>query len=125
MNRCWLSGGHESSACMANCKMDQKPRSPKISVVTPSYNQGQFLEQTILSVLDRDYPNLEYIIIYGGPNDNSVETIERYAERLAYWVGEADEGQTGPISKGFRMPQVRFSPGLAQMTSIFQALLTQ
>lgn len=74
---------------------------PKISIITPSCNQGQFLEQSILSVLKQEYPNLEYIIIDGSSTDASVEIIKKYGNDLAYWVSEPDKGQTEAINKGF------------------------
>jgi glycosyltransferase involved in cell wall biosynthesis len=73
---------------------------PKISIVTVSFNQGQFLETTIKSVLNQNYPNLEYIIIDGGSTDNSVEIIQKYEDNLAYWVSEPDGGQSEAIQKG-------------------------
>jgi glycosyltransferase involved in cell wall biosynthesis len=74
---------------------------PRITVVTPSYNQGQFLEQTISSVLGQQYPNLEYIIMDGGSTDESVEIIKRYEKHLAYWTSGPDGGQSAAINKGF------------------------
>ena len=75
---------------------------PKISVVTPSYNQGPFLERTILSILNQNYPNLEYFVIDGGSTDNSVNIIQKYEDRIDYWVSEKDKGQTDAINKGMR-----------------------
>lgn len=74
---------------------------PKITVVTPSYNQGQFLEETILSVVGQQYPNLEYIVIDGGSTDTSVEILKKHEPNLAYWVSEKDRGQAHAINKGF------------------------
>lgn len=74
---------------------------PKVSIITPSYNQDKFIEETILSIINQNYPNLEYIIIDGGSTDNSVEIIKKYEKYLAYWISEKDSGQSEAINKGF------------------------
>ncbi len=74
---------------------------PRVTIITPSFNQAQYLEETLRSVLDQGYPNLEYMVIDGGSTDGSVEVIKRYADRLAWWVSEKDSGQGEAINKGF------------------------
>lgn len=74
---------------------------PKISIVTPSYNQGQYLEDTILSVLGQGYPNLEYLVLDAASTDNSVAIIKKYENQLSYWISEKDSGQADAINKGF------------------------
>jgi glycosyltransferase involved in cell wall biosynthesis len=73
---------------------------PRLTIVTPSLNQGRYLERTIRSVLDQGYPNLEYIVVDGGSSDESVKILRRYDDRLAYWVSEPDSGQANAINKG-------------------------
>lgn len=73
---------------------------PKISVIIPSYNQGEFLEETILSILTQNYPSLELIIIDGGSSDCTIDIIKKYTEFIFYWVSEKDRGQSHAINKG-------------------------
>lgn len=74
---------------------------PKISVVTPSYNQAEFLEATLRSVILQNYPNLEYVVIDGGSSDGSVDVIKKYEPWIDHWVSEPDRGQSHAINKGF------------------------
>jgi len=74
---------------------------PKISIVTPSFNQGRYLEETILSVIHQDYPNVEHIIIDGGSTDETKEVLDKYRSKLAYVVSEPDKGQSDAVNKGF------------------------
>ncbi len=75
---------------------------PLVSIITPSYNQGQFLEATIRSVLNQDYQNIEYIVMDGGSSDDSVTIIQRYADRITYWESQPDRGQAHAINKGLQ-----------------------
>jgi glycosyltransferase involved in cell wall biosynthesis len=76
------------------------PSLPRISIITPSLNQAEFIEQAISSVLQQEYPNLEYIVIDGGSTDGSVDVIRKFQSSIAYWVSEKDRGQAHAINKG-------------------------
>jgi glycosyltransferase involved in cell wall biosynthesis len=98
---------------------------PKISIVTPSYNQGEFLEDTIRSVIQQDYPNLEYIIIDGGSTDGSVDIIQSHASSLTYWVSEEDRGQSHAINKGMAHASGRILSFLNSDDTLEPGALTQ
>jgi glycosyltransferase involved in cell wall biosynthesis len=76
---------------------------PKITIITPSFNQGKYLEETILSVLGQNYPNIEYIIFDGGSSDNSLDIIRKHEKNIAFWKSEPDKGQSDAINKGLRI----------------------
>jgi glycosyltransferase involved in cell wall biosynthesis len=97
---------------------------PLVSIITPSYNQGQFLEETILSVLKQDYNNIEYIIIDGGSTDNSFEIIQKFKDQLAYWISEKDEGQTDAIIKGFNKAHGKYITWLCSDDLIEPSMIT-
>jgi len=76
---------------------------PKLSIIVPSYNQGGYIEETLLSIINQDYPNKELIIIDGGSTDNSVDIIKKYEQHLAFWVSEKDRGQSHAMNKGIEI----------------------
>lgn len=82
--------------------MEDRNHLSRISVVTPSYNQGDFLEATILSVLGQDYPNLEYLVLDGGSTDASVNILKNYSDRIHFWSSEKDDGQSDAITSGLK-----------------------
>jgi len=82
---------------------------PRISIVTPSFNQGKFIEETVRSILLQGYPNLEYLILDGGSTDDSVEIIEKYSPWLSYWVSQTDHGQSDAINRGLKLASGDFA----------------
>jgi glycosyltransferase involved in cell wall biosynthesis len=89
---------------------------PKISIVIPSYNQGQYLEETILSLINQQYPDLELFVVDGGSIDNSVDIIKKYEPHISWWISEKDKGQSDAINKGFARQEERSSVGCVVMT---------
>ena len=81
----------------------QSPSLPLVSIVTPSFNQARFLRETIESVLNQNYPRIEYIVVDGGSNDGSQEILASYGESISSWMSEPDSGQTDALNKGFSM----------------------
>ena len=76
---------------------------PKISIVTPSFNQGQYIEETINSIISQNYPNLEYIIIDGGSTDGTINILNKYDNKISKYISTTDQGQTHAINKGFKI----------------------
>ncbi|MGE5498035.1 MAG: glycosyltransferase, partial [Syntrophothermus sp.] len=97
------AGEAESVSKIKEPGVSPKMKYPKITVVTPSFNQGEFLEECIQSILGQNYPNLEYIIMDGGSSDNSVDIIKKYERHLYYWQSKPDGGQYDAINRGFEM----------------------
>jgi glycosyltransferase involved in cell wall biosynthesis len=87
----------------APCLFDNGIEWPKLTIVTPSYNQSQYLEETVRSILLQNYPNLEYIVIDGGSNDGSMDILEKYSPWISYWQCEKDRGQAHAINMGFSL----------------------
>jgi glycosyltransferase involved in cell wall biosynthesis len=76
---------------------------PKITIITPSFNQGEYIEECIVSVLSQNYPNLQFIVIDGGSQDKTVEILKKYESKIDHWISESDNGQTDAINKGLKV----------------------
>jgi glycosyltransferase involved in cell wall biosynthesis len=101
------------------------PSWPRVTVVTPSFNQGRFLEETIRSVLLQGYPDLEYLVLDGGSTDNSVEVIKRYSPWLTHWVSEPDGGQSAAITRGLTMGSGLFATWINSDDMLYQDALVE
>ena len=101
-----------------------KKRHPLVSIITPSYNQGKFIEETIQSVLKQDYSNIEYIIIDGASSDDTIEIIKKYEKKISFWSSEPDGGQTDAIIKGFNRANGKYITWLCADDLIEPSMIT-
>jgi hypothetical protein len=112
-----------------SCRLDEMAadgqRWPRIGVITPSFNQGQFIEETIRSVLLQGYPNLEYIVLDGGSRDASVEIIKKYSPWISYWLSEPDGGQSDAINRGLKMTSGVFATWINSEDMLFKNALVE
>ena len=83
-------------------------KTPLVSIITPSFNQSRFLEDTLLSVIDQDYPNIEYLVVDGASTDGSLDIIRKHEQHIDWWISEKDQGQADAINKGFRRAKGEF-----------------
>jgi glycosyltransferase involved in cell wall biosynthesis len=116
----WTEGSRQLAAAPAGLRPW-----PRVTVITPSFNQGQFLEETIRSVLLQGYPNLEYLVLDGGSTDNSVEVIKRYSPWMKYWVSEPDGGQSAAITRGLTMGTGLFATWINSDDMLYQNALVE
>jgi glycosyltransferase involved in cell wall biosynthesis len=116
----WTEGSRQLAAAPA----DHGPW-PRVTVITPSFNQGQFLEATIRSVLLQGYPDLEYFVLDGGSTDNSVEVIKRYSPWITHWVSAPDGGQSAAITRGLTMGSGLFATWINSDDMLYQNALVE
>jgi glycosyltransferase involved in cell wall biosynthesis len=98
---------------------------PLVSIITPSFNQAAFLEETMSSVLSQDYPNLEYLVVDGGSSDGSAEIVRRYADRLAWWASEPDRGQAHALNKAFERTKGAYVGWLCSDDTLFPSAISR